>query len=42
MSTVSLEDLLQIDAVRDDLRKRAARVQELDLRYKDQIIARLQ
>lgn len=42
MSTVTLEDLHQIEAVEEDLRKRAARVVELDLRYKDQIIARLQ
>jgi cell division septal protein FtsQ len=42
MSTVTLEDLHQIEAVEDDLRKRAAHVVELDLRYKDQIIARLQ
>jgi cell division protein FtsQ len=42
MTTVSLEDLHQIDAVEADLRKRALRVTELDLRYKDQIIARLQ
>lgn len=41
-STVSLEDLHQIDAVQDDLRKRGVHVIELDLRYKDQIIARLQ
>jgi cell division septal protein FtsQ len=42
LTTVSLEDLHQIGAVEDDLRKRAAHVVELDLRYKDQIIARLQ
>ena len=42
LSTVSLEDLRQIEAVEDDLRKRSVRAVELDLRYKDQIIARLQ
>ena len=42
MATVTLEDLNQIDAVQADLRKRDAHVLELDLRYKDQIIARLQ
>ena len=42
MSTVSLDELYQIGPVEDDLRKRAVRVVELDLRYKDQIIARLQ
>jgi cell division septal protein FtsQ len=42
LTTVRLEDLHQIDAVEDDLRKRVARVVELDLRYTDQIIARLQ
>ena len=42
MTDVSLDELNQIGPVRDDLRKRAARVTELDLRYKDQIIARLQ
>ena len=42
MSSISLEELNQIGPVRDDLRKRAAHVSELDLRYKDQIIARLQ
>jgi len=42
MSTVSLDELNQIDAVEEDLRKRAVHAAELDLRYKDQIIARLQ
>jgi cell division septal protein FtsQ len=42
MTTVTLDDLNQIAPVEADLRKRAARVMELDLRYKDQIIARLQ
>jgi len=35
-------DLNQIASVEDDLRRRAARVTELDLRYAGQIIARLQ
>jgi cell division protein FtsQ len=42
MKTVSVDELNQISAVEDDLRKRAVRAAELDLRYKDQIIARLQ
>jgi cell division protein FtsQ len=42
MTTVSLDDLNQITPVQNDLRKRGASVVELDLRYKDQIIARLQ
>jgi cell division septal protein FtsQ len=42
MATVSLDDLNQIAPVEEDLRKRSLRVTELDLRYKDQIIARLQ
>jgi cell division protein FtsQ len=39
---VSVEDLHQIEAVEEDLRRRAARVAELDLRFNGQIIARLQ
>lgn len=42
MTTVTLDDLHQIAAVEADLRKRAVRATELDLRYKDQIIARIQ
>lgn len=42
MATVSLDELNQIGPVEDDLRKRSIQVRELDLRYKDQIIARLQ
>jgi cell division septal protein FtsQ len=42
LDVVSLDDLNQIQSVEDDLRKRAARVAELDLRYSGQIIARLQ
>jgi cell division septal protein FtsQ len=42
MSTVTLDDLNQIAPVEDDLRRRSAPITELDLRYKDQIIARLQ
>ena len=41
-ATVTLEDLNQIQSVEEDLRRRAARVAELDLRYSGQIIARLQ
>jgi len=42
LATVSLDDLNQIPSVEADLRRRAARVTELDLRYSGQIIARLQ
>jgi cell division protein FtsQ len=42
LGTVTLDDLHQIPSVEADLRRRAARVAELDLRYSGQIIARLQ
>jgi hypothetical protein len=42
MASVSVDDLNQIGPVTDDLRKRSVRVVELDLRYTDPIIARLQ
>lgn len=42
LDTVTIDDLNQILSVEEDLRKRAARVTELDLRYSGQIIARLQ
>jgi cell division protein FtsQ len=42
LTTVTLDDLNQLQSVEDDLRRRAARVMELDLRYSGQIIARLQ
>jgi cell division protein FtsQ len=42
LTTVTLDELNQIQSVEDDLRRRAARVMELDLRYSGQIIARLQ
>jgi cell division protein FtsQ len=42
MASVSLDELSQIAPVEEDLRKRSIHVRELDLRYKDQIIARLQ
>jgi cell division protein FtsQ len=42
LTTVTLDDLNQILSVEDDLRRRAARITELDLRYSGQIIARLQ
>jgi len=40
-AAVTLDDLNQIQSVEDDLRRRAARATELDLRYSGQIIARL-
>lgn len=42
LDTVTLDELHQIQSVEEDLRRRAARVMELDLRYSGQIIARLQ
>jgi cell division protein FtsQ len=42
LATVTLDDLNQIEPVEADLRRRAVRVAELDLRYSGQIIARLQ
>jgi len=42
LAKVTLDDLNQIGAVEDDLRRRGARAIELDLRYSGQIIARLQ
>lgn len=42
LPTVTIDDLNQILSVEDDLRRRAARITELDLRYSGQIIARLQ
>ena len=42
VSAVTISDLNQIQSVEEDLRRRAARVSELDLRYSGQIIARLQ
>lgn len=42
MTTVSVEDLHQIESVEEDLRKRGVKVTELDLRFNGQIIARLQ
>lgn len=42
LATVSVDDLNQIQSVEDDLRRRAARPTELDLRYSGQIIARIQ
>jgi cell division protein FtsQ len=42
MTSVSLNDLYQIQGVEADLRRRGARATELDLRYRDQIVARLQ
>jgi cell division protein FtsQ len=42
LPTVTLGDLHQVQSVEEDLRRRAARAVELDLRYSGQIIARLQ
>jgi cell division septal protein FtsQ len=42
LSSVTVEDLHQVQFVEEDLRKRSARLAELDLRYSGQIIARLQ
>ena len=39
---LSVERLTDIDPVENDLARRQARVDELDLRYRDQVIARLQ
>jgi cell division septal protein FtsQ len=41
-TTVTVDDLNQIDGVEADLMRRAVRVAELDLRFTGQIIARLQ
>ncbi len=42
LTTVTVDDLNQIQSVEIDLRRRAARPAELDLRYTGQIIARIQ
>jgi cell division septal protein FtsQ len=42
LGSVTLDELNQLRSVEDDLRRRVARVSELDLRYSGQIIARLQ
>jgi cell division septal protein FtsQ len=42
MQDVTLDRLAEIDAVEADLARRQARVTEIDLRYRDQVIARLQ
>jgi hypothetical protein len=42
MQNVSLDRLADIDPVEADLKKRQLRVTELDLRFRDQVIARLQ
>ena len=42
LATVTVDDLNQIASVEADLRRRTARLAELDLRYSGQIIARLQ
>lgn len=42
MADVTVDQLAQIAPVEDDLAKRRARPVELDLRFKDQVIARIQ
>jgi len=42
MQDVSLDRLAEIDPVEADLARRQVRVAEIDLRYRDQVIARLQ
>jgi cell division protein FtsQ len=42
MQDVSLARLAEIDPVEADLARRQVRVAEIDLRYRDQVIARLQ
>lgn len=42
MSDVTVDRLLELDPVAQDLARRQLRVAELDLRYRDQVIARLQ
>jgi cell division protein FtsQ len=42
MQDVTLERLADIDPVEDDLVRRQVRVTEIDLRFRDQVIARLQ
>ena len=42
LSTVTADRLAEITAVEDDLARRHVAVAELDLRYRDQVIARLQ
>jgi len=41
MKSVTVERLAEIEPVQDDLARRQLRVAELDLRYRDQVIARL-
>jgi cell division protein FtsQ len=42
LASVSVERLAEVVPVERDLERRSARVAELDLRYRDQVIARLQ
>jgi cell division septal protein FtsQ len=42
MRSVTLERLADIDPIEEDLLRRQVRVAEIDLRYRDQVIARLQ
>ena len=42
MQDVTLERLADIEPVEADLRRKQLRVAEIDLRYRDQVIARLQ
>jgi cell division protein FtsQ len=41
MRDVSAARLAEIDPVEDDLTRRGLRAAEIDLRYRDQVIARL-
>jgi cell division protein FtsQ len=41
MRDVSVERLAEIEPVEDDLARRQLRAVEIDLRYRDQVIARL-
>jgi cell division septal protein FtsQ len=42
MKNVTIDRLAEIEPVQDDLARRQLKVAELDLRYRDQVIARLQ
>jgi cell division protein FtsQ len=42
MKDVTLERLAEIEPVQADLERKQLRASEIDLRYRDQVIARLQ
>ena len=42
MKSVTSDRFYEIQPVRDDLARRQLKVVELDLRYRDQVIARIQ